>query len=529
MWWGSFGKGDPERAAQSDAEFILRVLRIARFDKVVVGAVSVVASLIPFWSSLFGTPSFGVAGSVALSLATSFAFVLLYSVQTLSSFLSAESWGLLSSLPLSRSDLSLVTLLSFVRTADYMVVGAVAGQVFVVAYVTHSPVAALVVLLAAGLNMLLAVTVSLRFSRVFYGSLSRGGRSKRGTLLRAAFLGLWGVVLVSIGFLFSSASYLLPFLNSILLGGSSPYGLALSLVYPFPLAIVVAGASGAVMSGSITQVAVVGFAIYLLLGALLLRWGLGMLREMSLTSGLAQSFGGTRDFTVKVRRPFVGYMMKDLRASSRNPATAFLYAMPVFETVVVLLVASNLPVIRAPIVLVATALGGAATLFLPLGLLNAEGGGLTYTRGLPVRVETIVASKAAISTLTYLAVPVAMLGLAAVKPLTSGILLLLPVELLASTAAASIVEVWLFLGLASETRTSAMLHDLTRLLAGGFVMVLPEVAYVVTYLLLLDHPLAVLAGGVVAVAELWMAIRLLKLSRPAKGESERGGSMRRDS
>lgn len=513
MWWGSFGRGDPEKAARSDADFTLRALRIARFDKVIVGAVSVFASLLPFWSALSGLTAGSVASSAALSLSVSFAFVMLYAVQTLSSFLGAESWVCLSTMPLQTSDLSLITLFSFVRTVDYMVLGAVVSQTVVVALLTGSPLAAAIMLFASVVNMLLSVTVSLWFSRLFYGNMAKGGRSRRGTLLRLVFLGLWGLLLVSLGFLFNAASYLMPYLNGALVHGGQGFASLLPAVYPFSLAILVAGAASAPVALTPFVVALFATIIYAGVAAYLLAWSLRTIKEMSVASGMSRSFVKANDFLLKVRSPLFGYVWKDLRASSRNPATAFFYALPAFETVVVLLSTLNMPVLRASIIIVATALGGAFTLFMPLGLLNAEGAGLSYTQGLPIKVSTIVSAKALIATLTFVPVPIVVTALALTKPVTSPLLLLLPAEVVASVAAGSLMEVWLFMGVASETRTSAVLHDMIRLFAGVSLMLLPELAYAGVFVLSFDHGLSILTGGAAASAELFLVVLLIRRPR----------------
>ena len=78
----------------------------------------------------------GLSSSVSLSLAITFGFMTLYAIQTLSSFVGAESSVLLSTLPISSDDFSLITLFSFVRSVDYLVVGSVLSQVILVAYLT---------------------------------------------------------------------------------------------------------------------------------------------------------------------------------------------------------------------------------------------------------------------------------------------------------------------------------------------------------------------------------------------------------
>jgi hypothetical protein len=497
---------------QDDAEFVLRALRIARFDKVIVAAISVIASLIPFWSFHFASNGVALAGAVTLGLAASFAFVMLYSVQTLSSFLKAESWSFLSSLPVERGDLAVITLFSFVRTVDYMVAGAVISQVVIVALLTRSMLGVLVMLFASAVNMAIAVTLSLWFSKLFYGSLGKGGRSRRWTALRAVFLGLWGLLVVSLGFMFSGTSYLMPYLNDALLEGGRGLSTWLATVYPFSLSIVVAAGTGGSLGAQPITLAAVASLFYALLALLLLRWGTATIREMSLAAGSARPTTKAEDFNLNVRGPLAGYIWKDLRASSRNPATAFFYVLPAFETVIVLISTLTLPFLRAAVVMVAAAMGGSFALFIPLGLLTAEGSGISYTKGLPLKVWTIVSAKAVIAVLGFLPVPVALTALALVKPATSPLVLLLPPELVASVAAGSLVEVWLFLGLSAQTRTSAVLHDLVRLLAGVSLLLLPEVVYLGAYLLTYGHALAVIAGGAAATVELLAVVAFLRRS-----------------
>jgi hypothetical protein len=156
----------------------MRALRIAKFDKVIVSIFNIFVCLAPFAVPFLGTTTFGITSAIALSLAVSFGLTTLYAIQTLSSFVSAESTVLLSTLPINSKDFSRITLFSFVRSVDYIVVGSVLSQVAAVAVVAGSAAAALVMLVAAVMNELFAVTIALWFSRVFQKNLLRGGKSK---------------------------------------------------------------------------------------------------------------------------------------------------------------------------------------------------------------------------------------------------------------------------------------------------------------------------------------------------------------
>lgn len=231
MWWGSFGRSDPDKESRGDVEMAERALKIAKIDKLVVGVVSIITSIIPFASTFTQPPPPKLIIPISLSLAIAFSFIMLYAVQTLSSFVSAESSALLSTLPLTKDDFALITLLSFVRSVDYMVVGSIVSQVTLVAYLTTSLLATLLMLVASSMNVVFAVSIALLFSRLFYRNLLGGGRSKASTALRLVFLLAWGLLVMGAGILFSIAWYVMPNLENALLSlDSNPI-----LLHPFPL------------------------------------------------------------------------------------------------------------------------------------------------------------------------------------------------------------------------------------------------------------------------------------------------------
>jgi len=50
MWWGAFGKNDPDRQSQDELELAERALRIAKFDKVIVSIFNIVVAIAPLGS-----------------------------------------------------------------------------------------------------------------------------------------------------------------------------------------------------------------------------------------------------------------------------------------------------------------------------------------------------------------------------------------------------------------------------------------------------------------------------------------------
>jgi predicted permease len=510
MWWGAFGRSQPGKEAQNDLELTNRTLRIAKFDKIIVSVFNIIVSVAPFATSFFGAAVFGLASSIALSLAITFGFTTLYAIQTLSSFVSAESSVLLSTLPIERDDFSLITLFSFVRSVDYMVVGSVLSQVAAVAFMTGSPSATLVMLVAATLNQMFAVSIALWFSRIFQKNLLRGGRSKATTILRLVFILMWGLLLVGVGFLFSIPWYIVPNLENILLGTGHISNLMLGLLYPFSTGILIASltySDVALMTVLVASVALVGYALIAVLAG---KWMLGTVRSISQGAGMKVARITAKDFSVKIHRPLFGYVLKDLRAASRNPATAFFFALPVLETVIIALLISNLETLRTAMVLDATSMGAIFALFMPLALLTAEGRGLEYTKTLPIDSRKIVVSKTLVSTATYVLVPLALVGLSLIKPLTSLSSILIPFIVILSVASASIFEIKLFLRASAKGKIGAIVNDIEKLVVGVLAVLIPEVAYATVFLLSLNHGLSLLVMGATALSELAVAVSSLR-------------------
>jgi predicted permease len=512
MWWGAFGRSHFDKEGKSDFELTKRVLRIAKFDKLIVALFCVISSAMPFTSLFSGSRAIGLTSSISLSLSVTSGFTALYAIQTLSSFVSAESSALLSTLPLSKDDFSKITLFSFIRSVDYMVVGAIVSQVILVAYLTVSPVATLLMFVASIMNAVFAVTIALWFSRLFYRNLARGGRSKSGTVLRLVFILMWGSLLLGVGLLLSIPWYIVPHLEMALLSFNQLSSLFFFIVYPFSAGIAIANlvypnaAFSAVLTASVAMLG------YVILAGVAAKWSLETVKHMSQEAGVKIARVANQDFSIRTRSPIFGYVMKDLKISSRNPATAFFFALPVLETLIVSLLTTNYQMLRVSTVLVATTTGGIFALLMPLALLNAEGTGLEYTKTLPVNTNRIMTSKTLISTATYVPVPLTILAMSFMKQMTSPPAILIPFLTILAIASASIFEIKLFLGSAANGKIAAVARDAEKLVAGVITALIPQIAYAASYFISFDHVTAILTMGGAAVIELAVALYVLKRS-----------------
>jgi predicted permease len=512
MWWGAFGKSHFDKEGQSDLELTKRVLRIAKFDKLIVAAFCVVSSAMPFTSLFFGSQEFGLASSISLSLAVTFGFTALYAIQTLSSFVSFESSALLSTLPLSKDDFSKITLFSFVRSVDYIVVGATVSQVVLVASLTGSPIVTLLMFVASIMNAVFAVTISLWFSRLFHRNFMRGGRSKIGTILRLVFIVMWGSLLLGVGLLLSIPWYIVPQLEMALLGFNQLSNQLLFIIYPFSAGVALANLvySNAVSSAVlIASGAMIG---YLILAGAATKWSIETVKHMSKEAGLKIARVRTQDFSIRTRSPILGYVIKDLKVSSRNPATAFFFALPVLETLIVSLLIANFQMLKTSAILVATVTGGILALLMPLALLTAEGRGLEYAKTLPVNANRIITSKALVSTAAYVPVPLTLLGISFLKQLTSPTAIVIPFLTILAIGSANVFEIKLFLNSAAKGRIAAVIRDAEKLVTGVVIALAPEIAYAVSYLISYNHVAAILAMSGTAIVELALALYVLRSS-----------------
>ena len=513
MWWGGFGRGPLGEDAQNDYELTKKALRIAKFDKTLVAIFCVAAAVIPFMSQLFGSQILGLTSAISLSLAVTFGFTALYAIQTLSSFVNPESSALLSTLPLEPNDFSLITLFSFVRSVDYIVAGSVISQVVLVAYYTLSPLAVLAMFAASVMNAVLAVAVSLWFSRIFNRNVSSGGRSKGSTVLRLFFILMWGSLLMGVSLLISLPWYIVPSLEQVLLNPSLSINLVFCLLPPFSAGITVTNIAQPVVAQSTAIVAAASLIVYLLVAVLAAKWMLNTVQRISHGNDLKIVRVTTKDFSIKPRSPLFGYVMKDLKVASRNPATAFFFALPVLETVIISFVIANFEVLRASVLLVSTFMGGIFVLLMPLALLSAEGTGLEYTKTLPLNLNRIVTSKTLISTLVYVPVPIVLLIMSLLKTVTAPLALLIPLLTILSIAAASIFEIQLFLSSVTKGKIAALIHDLKKLVIGVTTLLLPLLAYSAVYLFSFSHIFAVSVMAVVSASELAIAFNLLKRNK----------------
>jgi len=518
---GGFGYGG------SPAARVKSIMRGAQVSKFIFAGIIGGATAYTMLQYLFDKTPTNLVGGITFSLAITLAYVVLYSLQVLPSFSSAEAYVVLSTLPLSESDLSLLTILSIVRTFDFIVVAAIVAQVAMVAYTTASVLATVAMALAGVANAVFGVALSLWLSGLFQKNITRGGRGKAGAIARFVFLISWGLAAASLGFLFNVASYAIPALDSAISGTFSSTGVPVvfSLVHPFTAGIMIASIvfpSFHTISPSLGLASLLSpfaFAVYLALSVFAARRALALAGSVAHGPTVTVVRQRAAEFLLRIRRPISAYVLKDVRVSSKNPSSAFIYALPVLETLVVFFSISGAKELHTIEILVSTFLASFLTLVSATILLNTEGSGLDYTLSLPLSARVMVLAKSAIATVAYLPVPVAIWALLLAGRSFSPSLYLIPLIEIGAVSAATSAELSFFIqryrkagvrqtSSGIETRGMNLMSagDLPRLF-GAFAVAVglvgaPILAYGVGYLFFLDRFRALGVMTLVALGEL---------------------------
>lgn len=443
----------------------MSMLKGSKINKIVYTSFICLGAGMPFFQFAINPTPISLVSSIALSLMLSFAYLVIYSLLVLPSFADADAFSLLSALPFNRRSLSAVTMFSFLRTFDYLALGSILVSTAAVSYFTQSIPASILMLFATTANVVFAVFTGLWLSRLFYRSISRGGRSRGATLWRTIFIVAWGVAVLSVGFAFNTVVSFLPYLNDVLSGNFSQLlGIVISIFHPFTFGLAISsvaypetfttGGLGtrATLFSLLTYASAI---VYAALALIAVRRTTHIVAEIGHGHGVSVERVATKDFTLKLRNPLSSFITKDMRIATKNPSTALILAMPVFEILVVLITfleTETLSVIDFVVMMMIT-----SSLSLMAGylLLYTEYKGLGYTLTLPLGRRLVVNSKSLISTLLYLPVPFVLLALQLIRSGAWSAFSLLPFILIFALSAATTAEISVLISGKSVTRIGA--------------------------------------------------------------------------
>jgi predicted permease len=524
-------------SANDPVKRVRSVLRGAKISKVAFSIFIGIGSVVPFLAFAARKTPYTLATAIILSLAITLAYSVAYSLQVLPSFAQAGPYSLLQSLPIDERDFSLISVFSFLRTFDYIALTAIFVQVLSVAVFTSSFAGTALMAVASLINLAFGMAIAVWLSSVFYKNVTRGSRSRAASVARFVFLLTWSSVTLLFTLLFNFLSYLIPYFDSILAGNfSSGAGILLAFLHPFSEAILISSivfASSPVQGTlySITPLIYAATLAYIFLSAVAARRTLKTISIITHGQLVRITRQITRNFELKLRQPMMAYIVKDLRVASKSPQAAFLFALPLFETLIIALSSSGLSLLGSSSIVAITSIGTFFTLFAASVLLNTEGLGLEYTMTLPLGSRIIIFAKSTVATIAFLPVPIAILILTALKGTVQGTVAIPFVEVLAVSAATT-AQLGFFITTQKRSRTGIPLEsegafqpsgfsvmsggDVVRLvkalIVGGIVLFAPLASYEASSTLGNSDGFSILIMAVSAVAELVIVQFLLRRS-----------------
>lgn len=489
---------------------VQNALRGATINKLIYSFFTMGGAAFPFLLYRLGLESISLKVAISLSILLVFGYVVLYSIQILPSFVTSGSLAPLAQLPLTGRETSEVAALTLWRTLDYVLGMSLVTQLVTVAYFTGSAFASILVVVTTAAGAVLAVVMALWLTSVFQRRLEGGSMAGLRSLFRPLLFVLWGLGVMSAVFIFSLVSYVAPPLDALLASPGTPLGVAASLVFPFSAGLVAAWATGEPLSQLSLVLASAGVALAVV-GSIAAAFGASRIIN-GVVFPRRQGGGRSRsvDYSFGLRSPLAAYILKDIRVSSRNPATGFLFALPVFEIVAVVVPLTATPIVRMSALLVGAQVGGGFALFIAFLLVTVEDLGVERRSALPLSEAVRTLSKVLISAATYVPVPLAMAAILSTRASTFGGGVVILFAALGSVFAACVLEV-VVLKILTERGRGAALRFAAGVGSGEAVLIAPAAVYAFEFVLSRSHLLSVEALLVATAVEVLAATAVLRV------------------
>lgn len=343
-----------------------------------------------------------IVGGVSAFLVIVLFLIVIMGLQVSTAFVSSRIVEMIGSLPMTKTEISSIVFLCFIRVFDIPLVTATVAFLVAYALVGGSLIGVLICLIAILVTEVFAIAITIGLSRFFYQRIAGGGgRSRLKAVLRFIFTIVWilpsfGTYIVvnfGINIVQSFASF------ADILSSNLQFLVA---VYPFTFGFLTA-VSTLSLAASVSAIALmIACSIgYVALGALCFRWVVGTIREIGAGGIVTSVREKVKDTLIRPQVPWLGIVRKDLRVASRSPSFASLFFLPAIQTAILALSLTSFGtgVESALGILTGTSL---LTLLLPPTLFSIEGLASSYTRSLPLTKRTLIRSKAFLTAVTYL-------------------------------------------------------------------------------------------------------------------------------
>lgn len=476
-----------------------RIIRSSRMNKITIAAVVAVASCFPLIQFGYDKLEASLFMGVSLSLLMLFGYMILYEMQILPTLLNREIMEMLYILPISQKQVSLITTLSFIRTFDYILLGGILAPTIYIFLSTNSLFVAAVECIGAITSVLIACSVSIFLTKMFYGNTSKGVSSRATGLIRFSFTLIWGLLVMSLGFFYNYATILAPAVDYII--KNETYLRVMAFIFPFSFSTLITYGKGMTLTYAITAI-----TLYFILSIIATRWALSTISSLAYQKDKVMKTATISRPSLRLKQAIIAYIIKDLKIATRNPSTAFLLAAPVIETIIVLLPLVSQNMINVASVLTGTFIGGMFSSFTALSLLSSEGTGLDYTRALPITPNVVIKAKALTATAAYVPIPIVFIILNYYKPLSDNSIYFVPLIATLAILTANLAEISTFIKSGHGTiiafnLSSGLISFVYAFIVGGLLIGIPFTIYVTSKIILHSHSISLMFLFIASLAE----------------------------
>jgi hypothetical protein len=440
-------------------------------------------------------------GGVSTFLAVVLFLISFMGLQVSTSFVSSKAIDVLSPLSLSKSDISRIVFLCFIRIFDIPLAASVMVLLLAYYFIGGSFIGGLAALVGIIVTETFALTLTIGLARFFYSRVAGGGgKSRWKTLLRFVFMLVWILPSFGIYFVVNFAAQIVQSFASLTQGFSSVLQL-LVLIYPFSYGYLVSFTTSFFQTSYLTVVlSVVACLGYLVLAVYCLKWVTRTVGRIGAGGISTAAREAVKDTVVSPQVPWLGTIRKDLRVASRSPSYASLFLLPAIEATVLAMSFSSFSEVGLSSTLGLLTGMSVVVLMLPPTLVSIEGLAASYTRSLPLKKKTLISAKTLFSTLTYatslvvLFVVTLYMGKSYVYILTFGAIQLF------SVAAATMLELIILAnkfwkeGFAIGNIYARLSTYILIILPGLAVVMIPIIAALATFIFAQSLTLAVFLG-----------------------------------
>ncbi len=398
------------------------------FSTMILIMLSVLTLAASAFDTDLGNPDARLAVGFAVYLILSFVVIFFLNLTTTTGLFTSGAMRLPSTLPLTRVELEQLNFMTFIRIFLAPVV--LSMVIFPIGcLIIFGPVVAILSLVACASNVSIAIGALIKVSKWFHKKTHQTDESRISSLVRVA--ASLGIVIGMIS-IYSIGSYL-PDLIRFIIGLSSSMGegffTILALIFPFSFGFLAASiAFSAIIPFNTFLASLVGTAFYSVVAIVSYKRSGESLRAITLGGISTSSPGLLKEVAVETTSPLQGMIRKDLKLATRNIASAFIFAIPIFLVVILFPMIqywSDGPMRSLPALVAleyANLFGGISL----VSVLMFDTQGASIHEGLPIKSRLILKSKTAIIMVPYALSMIALDIVFLLQPPISPWILLMP-------------------------------------------------------------------------------------------------------